>query len=73
VVLYAFNVVVIVGVGFLVFILRHFVREARPRHVQLREKSRCRAEPLEVLGPSGHTCRVPAKASHSTQRAVLIK
>jgi hypothetical protein len=73
VVFYAFNVVVIVGVGFLVFILRHFAREARPRHVQLQERSRGMTEPLEVLRFSGHTYRVPPKASHCKQRAGLIK
>ena len=72
-VFYAFNVVVIVGVAFLVLVLRHFVREARPRHAELREKSRCIAQPMEVLGSSGHTRRAFVKASGSKQRAVLIK
>jgi hypothetical protein len=73
VVLFAFNVVVITGVGFLVFILRHFVREARPRHAQLGGKSRGIAQPLEVLGPSGHTRRALVKASGSHRGAVFIK
>jgi hypothetical protein len=53
VVLYAFNFAVIVGVGFLVVVLRRFVQEATPRHSRLPQKSQGIAQPLEVLRSSG--------------------
>jgi len=53
VVLYAFDFVVIVGVGFLVVVLRHFVQEPTPRHSRLPQKSQDIAQPLEVLRSSG--------------------
>lgn len=52
-VLYAFDFVVIVGVAFLVVVLRHFVQEATPRHSRLPQKSQGIARPLEVLRSSG--------------------
>jgi hypothetical protein len=51
VVLYAFDFVVIVGVGFLVVVLRHFV----PRHSRLPQKSQDIAQPLEVLRSLGRS------------------
>jgi hypothetical protein len=57
---YAFNVAVIVGVGFLLVVLRFFVREARPRHAHLEKKSQGIAQPVEVL-KSRHTRRMLAK------------
>jgi hypothetical protein len=54
VVFYVFNFVVIVGVGFLVLCLHHFVQEARLTHS--RSQSQGVARPLEVLKSSrrGH-------------------
>jgi hypothetical protein len=46
---YAFNCVVIVGVGFLVFCLRCFIREASFRNTRLRRKSRVMDLRLKVL------------------------
>lgn len=66
---YTFNVAVIVGVGFLVVVLRFFVREAIPRHAQVREKSRGLTQPLEVLRFSGSGHGTTVKASGSQQVA----
>jgi hypothetical protein len=58
VVLYAFDFVVIVGVGFLVVVLRHFVQEATPRHSRLPQKSQDHSPALgsaEILGPIDRT------------------
>ena len=54
-VLYAFDFVVIVGVGFLVVVLRHFVQEATPGHSRLPQKSQDIAQPLELLRSSGRS------------------
>ena len=53
-VFYALNFVLIFGVGFLLFCLRHFAQEARPRHTRL--------HPLEVLKSSGNANRTGTKA-----------
>lgn len=61
-VFYAINFVIIAGVGFLVFCLRHFVQEARPGHSCVRPGA---AQPLEVFDSreqADHTSK-PKRAS----------
>jgi hypothetical protein len=62
-VLYAFNFVVVVGVGFLVAVLRRFVQEARPHHGPEAKKSHSFAQPLEMLKSSGRAHRTVSTGS----------